>query len=353
MKLFTNLQIPRTQEIKDTTNGVPYVLYCIEYDALFQENDESLSLLNLNPFVRQTVTVHRRFSEFITLQKLLEKHKTIKKQMEAIKKPSSIQLTTQNLLMLSKLDSSTIEFRRIFLQNFLKELCNRQSIARLPEVQKFLAYGSDARIAFVNSKSQNILPLNIDKVFYKGIKGAISLIKTTLPVEPQVGQIDPKFSDRINDIEKLTIKTILTEVENHNIMQLEKKLNKWKENESDLTLINSFDNNEGITLTPTHLKDTCFSTDSKIDKILGPRSRGDGCEADDTSNPELLLISEENTEYESKNSNQIKTSLSIKLINSLTLFLIHKVIYVWQLIAIKLIELLFGSIIEKLVQLIT
>jgi len=358
LKLFTNLHIPRTQDIKDTINGGSYVLYCIEYDAIkeihFQEIDQSFSPSNPNPFlVRKTFTVYRRFSEFITLQKLLEKRKNVKKQMKAIKNPSSIQLTAQNLLMFSKLDSSTIEFRRIFLQNFLKELCNRESIARLPEMQQFLAYGSDAQIAFVNSKSQNILPLNINKVFYKGIKGAISLIKTTLPVEPQVGQIDPKFSDRINDIERLTVKTILTKVENHNIMQLEKKLNKWKENESDFTLINSFDNNEDITLTTTHLKNTCFSQRSKIDKILGPRSRGDGCEADDTSNPELLPFSEENTEYESKHSNQIKTSLSIKLINSLTLFLMHKVIYVWQLIAIKLIELLFGSIIEELVQIIT
>jgi len=351
-KLFTNLTIPRTQEMKDTTC---VVLYCIEYDALFKVFDQSVAPSDSNPYlVKETVNVYRRFSEFITLQKVLEQHKHIRKALKGIKKPSSIQITAQNLLMFAgssaKLDSSTIEFRRIFLKNFLQKLCNIESIAGLPEFQQFLAYGSDARIAFVKSKSHNISPLDINKVIYKGIKGVIGIMKTALPVEPQVGKIDPISSDRIPDNEKLTI---LTKVENNNTMQLEKKLNKWKENECDSTLINFSCSNEETTLINTDLRDH-LSQDSSISEALGPRSRGDGCEANDVvgyDRSEVPEVSEESAINKIKVTNENKSSLSTQIINSFALSLINNVMYVWQLLTTKLIELIFGPTIEKLVKL--
>ncbi|CAG2113044.1 unnamed protein product, partial [Medioppia subpectinata] len=287
-KLISNLVISGTHEIKNTSS---YTLYVIEYDALFQQiidptiSGSTSSLCSEHSYYyRQKVVVYRRFSEFMTLQKVLDRNKSLRRLLKGIKKPSSIQITAQNLLAFTgagntRLDASTIEFRRIYLQNFLKQLCNRKAIVDSPEFQKFMAYGSDGRTAYMANKSNTILPLNIDRVLYRGVKGALSIMKNALPVEPQIGRIDPTFGERmVADNEKVTIRSIVAEVESNNYMQLEKKLNIWTEERysSDETLIRYFDSKrEDISIG----LELCEEENrSGIIGGLGPRSRGDGCE---------------------------------------------------------------------------
>src|SRR5205085_538721 len=102
------------------------------------------------------------------------------------------------------------------------QLSNLRPIAESSQFQQFLAYGSDGSIAFVGPIHS--LTSNIDKVLYSGVRGAIRIMKTALPVEAQMGKIDPKFDERvIPENEKLTIKSISTKTESNSCMQLEKK----------------------------------------------------------------------------------------------------------------------------------
>ena len=345
-KIISNLVISQTKETKELF-GAPYILYLIEYDGLFRHeidfpHDEDTSVQKFC-LVRKTVSVYRRFSEFISLQKVLERNKAFKRLMKGLKKPTAIQITTQNLFAFAgsantPLDASTIEFRRMYLQNFLQQLCCRKAILESPEFQQFLGYGSDGSIAFVN-KADKILFLNIDKMFVRGVKGAISLMKTALPVEAQVGKIDPHYSQRpIPETERLTIRSIETKVDSDSHLHLENKINCW--------IKMSLEDNLDQQLDKKLMNDN-LSNESK----LGTRTLGDGCEdphelAFDDKEPDLECQSK-SLEPESKS---IESSQIMSSINCLLLFITTNIELIKQIIFVKILSLAFGTTIDKYVK---
>ena len=342
-KVVSNLSITKTKEINESYNS-SYILYIIEYDGLFQQTVVPKTDINCEQQIclfKRRVSVFRRFSEFIALQKVLERNKSFKRLMKGIKKPSSIQITAQNLLAFAgsahtRLDSSTVEFRRIYLQNYLKQLSNLRPIAESSQFQQFLAYGSDGSIAFVGPIHS--LSSNIDKVLYNGVRGAIRIMKTALPVEAQMGKIDPKFDERvIPENEKLTIKSISTKTESNSCMQLEKKLNIWSESDFDVTLIDSKER-EDQTFNQNLIDEETALTPTYLGTYLGTRTLGDGCE--DPNHTEINLDDNETTIT-------LNSNISIDFINCLILLMTTKIELIDKIIYSKAIDFFFGTLIER------
>ncbi|XP_015913346.1 sorting nexin-19 isoform X2 [Parasteatoda tepidariorum] len=172
--LFTDIKI--TDTIQQNEDGiVPYTLYCIEYTGIFHD---TRSVLGSPQFVTQNVSIKRRFSEFVALQSRLEENPVLKIFLKGIKGPSK--WTT---LPFSNLDKRYIAERKVFLENYLKALCDIAPIAQSSELQEFLAYGGDARISFVRRTGDISVP-RIDKFFVRGVRGAIDMFKTALPSSP-------------------------------------------------------------------------------------------------------------------------------------------------------------------------
>lgn len=342
-KIISNLVISETKETKELF-GAPYILYLIRYDGLFkqevdfpdtEDSDQKFCL------VRKTVSVYRRFSEFISLQKALERNNTFKRLMKGVKKPTAIQITTQNLFVFAgtsntPLDASTVEFRRIYLQNFLQQLCNRKAILESPELHQFLAYGSDGSITFVNKSSDKIL-LNIDKMLFRGVKGAISIMKSALPVEAQVGKIDPQFSQRIiPETEKVSIRSISTKVDSESPLHLEYKINGWMKTREE-------NKAKDIISKEIYIH---FSDEPK----LGARTLGDGCE-----NPNDMDFCENALDIKSKVGSPVSQCSAVvssptnSAINCLILFVSTKIELIRQIITVKVLSLIFGTAIERFV----
>ncbi|XP_076349834.1 sorting nexin-19-like [Tachypleus tridentatus] len=175
--LFTDICITNTEQQQEPGRG-PFTLYCIQYEALYilSPDDDSEDEPQL---VKHTSMVKRRFREFLTLQSRLEDNKVMCKHLKGIKGPSKW-LTTP----FYALDKKNIDERRAFLQSYLVKLCSRDILANSPELKEFLAYGVDASIAYVRKASEVGVP-RIDKIFVRGVKGAIDLIRTALPSLPQ------------------------------------------------------------------------------------------------------------------------------------------------------------------------
>ncbi|CAG2177421.1 unnamed protein product, partial [Oppiella nova] len=185
----------------------------------------------------------------------------------------------------------------------------------------------------------------IDRVLYKGVKGAINIMKTALPVEPQIGRIDPNFGERmVAENERITISSIGTEVETNHCMQLERKLNIWGECwPTDETLMDSFDSRRDVTVG----HELCEESASSISSRLGPRSRGDGCEDPTNESQEVCNEMTENiTEMVNQNS-ELTTTTSSHAINCLILLLSNKSDPIRRLIPTDLLEFIFGSILQK------
>ncbi|XP_067122831.1 sorting nexin-19-like isoform X1 [Centruroides vittatus] len=181
--LFSDIQILQTEKQEEPGRG-PYILYCIQYNALFVHNNEEN---NKSQFMKHKMTVKRRFREFLALQGRLEENSKLKKYMKKIKGPNKWLGS-----LLFPMDKKTVEERRQFLEKYLQELCSCKAIAASSELQEFLAYGGDASIAYVRRIAENIGVPRIDKMLYKGVMGAIDLIKTALPATGPQDEINEK-----------------------------------------------------------------------------------------------------------------------------------------------------------------
>ncbi|XP_054709301.1 sorting nexin-19-like [Uloborus diversus] len=173
--LFTDVKITDTQQ-QSEAGLLPYILYCIQYSGVFHDTSSETP-----HFVKQVVSIKRRFREFLALQSRLEDNPSLKNYLKGIKGPSK-----GLALPFSNLDKKNIAERKSFLESYLKELCSQGPIAQSSELQQFLAYGGDARIAFVK-KAVDIGVPRIDKMLVRGVKGAIDMFRTAMPNSPIEG----------------------------------------------------------------------------------------------------------------------------------------------------------------------
>ncbi|XP_035209756.1 uncharacterized protein LOC118184218 isoform X2 [Stegodyphus dumicola] len=172
--LFTDVKI--TDTLQQSEAGlVPYTLYCIQYSGIFHDTGNSSETPQ---FVKHVVSIKRRFREFLALQSRLEDNPSLKSYLKGIKGPSK-----WLALPFSNLDKKNITERKSFLESYLKELCSQGPIAQSSELQEFLAYGGDARIAFAKKATDIGVP-RIDKMLVRGVKGAIDMFRTALPNSP-------------------------------------------------------------------------------------------------------------------------------------------------------------------------
>lgn len=172
--LFEDVRIIDTEQ-KIEPGHAPYTLYCIQYWGIFHDISSTASAPDL---VRQKVNVKRRFREFLALQSRLEDISELKPCLKGIKGPSKWLATP-----FSNLDKRNVAERKVFLENYLLHLCKRDVIMKSPVLHEFLAYGGDASIAFVKKASDINVP-RIDKMIFRGVKGAFGFIKTALPNTP-------------------------------------------------------------------------------------------------------------------------------------------------------------------------
>lgn len=169
--LFSDVRISDTVQ-QSEAGFLPYTLYCIQYSGVFHDTGKSSE----KPyFIKQEVSIKRRFREFLALQSRLEDNPNLKNYLKGIKGPSK-----WLALPFSNMDKKNIAERKSFLENYLKELCNQGPIAQSSELQEFLAYGGDATVAFVKKAADINVP-RIDKIFVRGVKGAIDMFRTALP----------------------------------------------------------------------------------------------------------------------------------------------------------------------------
>lgn len=222
-----NIEIYATEEVK--SGGSCYVLYCIRYDGLCyrhpsagfnfipeqsdvpiidrrqthirnrrlhgqEPNIKTSSAIDYNQDMtgrksfRRSMTIKRRFREFVLLQLRLEENPKIRPYMKNIPKPTKLKAATQNIFSLPginniKLDQSTIKLRQRFLERFLIALNSSPFIANSYEFKEFFSYNiNPAGVNITRSKS-TILQVNLNKVFVDSVRSAFSLIRSTLPGE--------------------------------------------------------------------------------------------------------------------------------------------------------------------------
>ncbi|GFS72010.1 sorting nexin-19 [Nephila pilipes] len=190
--LFTDVQIVDTFQQNEAGLIIPYTLYCIQYTGIFHDTGKSSDVLH---FVKQVVSIKRRFREFVALQSKLEDNPSLKAHLKGIKGPSK-----WLVLPFSNLDKKYIAERKIFLENYLKELCNSPAISQSSELQEFLAYGGGERMSFVRKATDASVP-RIDKMLVRGVRGAIDIFRTALPNSPLDEENAPRipFEDTVPD----------------------------------------------------------------------------------------------------------------------------------------------------------
>ncbi|XP_064652595.1 uncharacterized protein LOC135503139 [Lineus longissimus] len=171
--LYTALQVPRTEVIQDRGHG-SFVVYEVEYLAHYLLEGSS----EPEPVPRN---VKRRFKEFLILQERLEENPRLRAYLKGIKAPSK-----WFSLPFGTFDKDGIESRRKFLEKYIQSLLEQKPIVYSGEMREFLAYDSDASLAFV--KKATDIPVSwIDKVFNKtksGMSGVIDKIDQTLTSKP-------------------------------------------------------------------------------------------------------------------------------------------------------------------------
>ncbi|GIY95741.1 sorting nexin-19 [Caerostris extrusa] len=189
--LFTDVQIVDTCQ-QNEAGLLPYTLYCIQYTGIFHDTAKSPDIPH---FVKQVVSIKRRFREFVTLQSKLEDNPSLKVHLKGIKGPSK-----WLVLPFSNLDKKNIAERRLFLENYLKELCSSAAIAQSSELQEFLAYGGEESMTFVRKAADASVP-RIDKMLVRGVKGAFDIFRTALPNSPLDEENTPRlsFEDTLSD----------------------------------------------------------------------------------------------------------------------------------------------------------
>ncbi|GBM33383.1 Sorting nexin-19 [Araneus ventricosus] len=189
--LFTDVQIVDTFQ-QNEAGLLPYTLYCIQYTGIFHDTGKSSDVPH---FVKQVVSIKRRFREFVALQSKLEDNPFLKAHLKGIKGPSK-----WLVLPFSNLDKRNIAERRVFLENYLRELCSSAVISQSSELQEFLAYGGGDRMTFVRKATDASVP-RIDKMLVRGVRGAFDMFRTALPNSPLDEENTPRllFEDPVPD----------------------------------------------------------------------------------------------------------------------------------------------------------
>lgn len=267
-KLFVDIVITNTEEVR--SHGTSYLLYCIEYSALYEEANRSADLFPITTscFEYKKSSVKRRFREFITLEERLKEKKSFRSYLSRITSPAKLKSATQNFMLMTKFfQKEAVERRKVFLEQYLNYLNENKGIAESKEFQQFLAYGSDGRIAFVKSKPNTLLPVPINEVISKGFKGVVSFVKSALPDSLQLGQIDLEGNFINYNTERISVRSIKTKPCKESQLQLDKKLDKWERSPSRLRI------REEHLINVISKEGTSFSEANT--HTMGPRLQGD------------------------------------------------------------------------------
>ncbi|XP_076061972.1 uncharacterized protein LOC143037509 [Oratosquilla oratoria] len=184
-RVFLQVSIPNT-EVHTEPGGTQFTVYVIQYDAIYlletnssqgENNEEGSSSVAISEprMVLQTNHVKRRFREFLTLHAALEEDQRLRTFMKGVKGPNK-----WLNLPFSKLDSTTIASRKQFLEKYLQAVIQRPEINISLPMKEFLAYGSDASVAFVKKPLELSVP-RLDKLLARTVSGVFHSIKTALP----------------------------------------------------------------------------------------------------------------------------------------------------------------------------
>ena len=259
-----NIEIYATEEVK--SNNSCYVLYCIRYDGLchrhpsagfsfIPENHElpiidkratnishkrlildqpstscvvNRSDTSNRKSYRRSMTIKRRFREFVILQLRLEENPKIRPYMKNIPKPTKLKAATQNIFSLPgltniKLDQSTIKLRQRFLERFLIALNSSPFIANSYEFKEFFSYNVHSAGINISKSKSLILQVNLNKVFVDSVRSALSIIRSTLPGDDyqHLGS-NPDPDAWLIELQQSTMKLHVQSRTSHSKMNLER-----------------------------------------------------------------------------------------------------------------------------------
>ncbi|XP_019628319.1 PREDICTED: sorting nexin-19-like [Branchiostoma belcheri] len=286
-KLFHNVRIPKTQtavEYKGMGTR-KYTLYRVQYETTIlvpMEGDEEGQEL-FEP-ITTTMSVRRRFREFITLHAALEENPKFRKIMKNVKGPNRL-----FHLPFGNMDKNTIRQRRGQLQDFLGELCSKPEVCQSKELQEFLAYGRDGSIAFVR-KPPDIIP-RFDKLFTNAVSDLFDTVKSALPSTRSHDQEGDTKSNarsgggksRPTTVESNSgIRRNLAFVDS--TMSVETTLQMFiveNDRENEALLRDDVGRPRGAGEEPLLLRDGAQGAGDEPLLLLGPRSQGDGCDMAD------------------------------------------------------------------------
>lgn len=167
-QMFLDIWISRTESRSVPGKGV-HTVYCIEYETCKKNDSSEIA-------VSEVRTTWRRFREFLDFQGRLEKNHTLEKHLKGIRGPSR---WLGSILS----DKKNVQERRIFLQQYLKDLCTREAIVNSREFHKFLDFEEEAAEAPSSSGMMKSASSSnrLDRVLAQGVKSTLELLKTALP----------------------------------------------------------------------------------------------------------------------------------------------------------------------------
>ncbi|GAB6030115.1 Sorting nexin-19 [Chamberlinius hualienensis] len=183
---FVKLEITTAEVMEGVRPGSQYAIYCIQYDAWFFDTD-NIKTVDLGNYIDvlkpksslQSVTVRRRFREFVTLHSRLEDKLKSHQFFKSLKGPNK-----WSIIPFGKLDRDTIETRRKFLENYLQTLVSNPEAVKCKCLREFLAYGTDDTTFERKPNDIGQFVPRLDKLLMKKMTGVFDKLKTALPNLP-------------------------------------------------------------------------------------------------------------------------------------------------------------------------
>ncbi|KAG1701295.1 Sorting nexin-19 [Nymphon striatum] len=181
--VFTDVNIPVTEQQKSHGLNQSYTIYCIQYLGWYMvpcssettDADGGYFVVDGMRYVQKQAVVRRRFREFVNLQTRLEANPHLKWYLKGIKGPNKYLNSP-----FSNMAKHTVEQRRVFLQQYLVVLCQTEQICTSTELREFMAYGTNANIAFVNKPRELAIP-RLDRMVLRSVSGVFNKFLTALP----------------------------------------------------------------------------------------------------------------------------------------------------------------------------
>lgn len=172
---FSDIHIVRTESRSAPGKGV-HTVYCIEYETSEAKEGQCV--------ICKVHETWRRFREFMELQSSLEKNPTLAQHLKGIRGPSRWLGTLS--------DKKNVMERRIFLEQYLRNLCARRVIASSAEFHKFLDFNVDKDVPHVSKATATSTRFN--KVLAQGVRDALDLFRR-IPVEDHgISPVSPSDS---------------------------------------------------------------------------------------------------------------------------------------------------------------